>query len=91
MTEEKKTQYFHLTLCKVSMLLIGLSLIRALSIHHDQLSFVLGFIGYSLISLLVRSFEKRWNIPRKHVWISNGIFLVLLVPFAYWLAYPGAQ
>lgn len=58
MTEEKKVQYFNIILCKTGMLLVGLGLIRALSVYQDQLSFLLGFIGYSLFSLHVRALEK---------------------------------
>ncbi|WP_211655343.1 hypothetical protein [Planococcus alpniumensis] len=89
MTEEKKVQYFNIALCQAGLLLVGLGLIRALSIHQDRLSFLLGFIGYSLFSLHIRALEKKWGIPKKHVWISNGIFILLLVPLAYWLAFPG--
>ncbi|KYG59907.1 hypothetical protein [Planococcus maritimus] len=88
MTEEKKMQYVHLTLCKVAMLLFGLNLVRTLSIHHDQLGFLVGFIGYSLVSIHVRSLEKKWEIPKKHVWISLGIFALIFLPLAYWLAFP---
>lgn len=91
MTEEKKVQYFNIILCKTGMLLVGLGLIRALSVYQDQLSFLLGFIGYSLFSLHVRALEKKWDIPKKHVWISNGIFILLLVALAYWLAFPSIQ
>ncbi|AUD14974.1 MULTISPECIES: hypothetical protein [unclassified Planococcus (in: firmicutes)] len=88
MTEEKKVQYFNIVLCKAGMLLVGLGLIRAASIHQDRLSFLLGFIGYSLFSLHIRALEKKWGIPKKYVWISNGIFILLLVPLAYLLAFP---
>ena len=88
MTEEKKMQYFNISFCRAGMLLVGIGLIRALSIYQDQLSFLLGFIGYALISIHIKTLEKRWSIPKKHVWISNGIFILLLVPLAYWLAFP---
>ncbi|MDE4085353.1 hypothetical protein PO902_09990 [Planococcus maritimus] len=88
MTEEKKVQYFNIILCKTGMLLIGLGLIRTFSIYQDKSSFFLGFFGYILVSIHIQSLEKRWGIPKKHTWISTGIFLLLFVPLAYWLAFP---
>lgn len=91
MTEEKKVQYFNIALCRAGMFLIGLGLIRALSIHQDQLSFLLGFGGFLMISIHIQALEKRWGIPKKYTWISTGIFALLFIPFAYWLAFPGLQ
>ncbi|MDE0583405.1 hypothetical protein ON064_10205 [Planococcus sp. A6] len=88
MTEEKKVQYFNIILCRAGMLLVGLGIIRALSIHQDQLSFLFGFSGFLLISVHVQALEKRWGIPKKHTWISTGIFALLFLPLAYWLAFP---
>lgn len=91
MTEEKKIQYFNIVLCKAGMLLIGLGLIRAFSIHHDKLGFLLGFFGYILVSFHIQALEKRWEIPKKHTWISTGIFALIFLPLGYWLAFPVPQ
>lgn len=91
MTEEKKVQYFNMILCKAGMLLVGLGLIRVLSIHQDQLGFLLGFGGFLMISIHIQALEKRWDIPKKHTWISTGIFALLFIPLAYWLAFPPIQ
>ena len=65
MTEEKKVQYFNIFLCRAGMLLIGLGLIRVLSIHQDQLGFLLGFGGFLMISIHIQALEKRWDILKK--------------------------
>lgn len=88
MTEEKKVQYFNIILCKAGMLLIGLGLIRAFSIYQDKSSFFLGFFGYLLVAVHIQSLEKRWKIPKKPSWLINGIFILLLAVFTYWLAFP---
>lgn len=73
------------------MLLVALGLIRVVSIYQVRLSSLIGFIGYALIAIHINALEERWGIPKKYKWISNGIFILLLVPLAYWLAFPGLQ
>ncbi|ANU20566.1 hypothetical protein BBI15_10230 [Planococcus plakortidis] len=91
MTEEKKAQYFHIALCKAGMLLVGLGLIRAFSIHFESTSFLLGFFGYIVVSVHIKMLEKRWGIPKKHTWIGNGIFMLLFLPLAYLVSIPVPQ
>lgn len=82
------TKYFTIALCKIGMLAIALGTIRSLAIHGDQLSFLLGLGGYLLISIHVGALEKRWAIPKRHTLISGGIFIIIFLPIAYWLAFP---
>lgn len=82
------TKYFTIALCKIGMLFIAIGAIRSLSIHGDQLSFLFGFGGYLLVSMHVAALEKRWAIPKRHTLISGGIFIIIFLPIAYWLAFP---
>lgn len=88
MNEEKKTQYFYLNICKIGLLFIALGLMRALSIHQDPLSYILGFIGCLLVIAHVKSLEKKWGVSKKYSLVSAGIFAVIFLPMAYWFAYP---
>lgn len=88
MDEEKKTRYFFLNVCRLGLLLIALSAIRALSIHQDALGFALGLGGFLFVTTHVKSLEKKWGITRMQSLLNAGIFSIVFLPLAYWLAYP---
>ena len=86
MEEEKRTQYFYLNACRVGLLFIALVVIRALSVHQDALSFALGWIGFLLVAVHMRSVEKKLGVTKKHRLVSAGLFVFILLPLAYWLS-----
>ncbi len=84
----KEAPRFYLLLSKIGVLFIGLVSLRALWVHQDSLSYVLGFAGFLLIIANIRSTERRLGVTRKRVWIEAGIFAAVLVPLAYLMVFP---
>lgn len=86
MEEEKRAQFFYLNICRAGLLLLALVTIRAFSVHQDTLSFTLGWIGFLLVAAHKRSVEKKLNVSKKHKLMSTGVFVMVLLPLAYWLS-----
>lgn len=88
MEEEKKAQYFYVTMCKIGLLFIALGIVRVLAIHQDGLGFTLGLIGFSLVIAHTKFVEKKWGITTKYLAFSTAVFTIAFVLLAYWLAFP---
>jgi hypothetical protein len=85
MSEDKKKQYFYMTIGYSGLLLIAIAGLRYFMVFHDSIGQALTFFGYICLVSYFRYVDNKWFATLKEKLIFRGAFIVALIFIALFL------
>jgi hypothetical protein len=85
MSEDKKKQYFYMTIGYSGLLLIVIAGLRYIMIFHDSIGQALTFFGYLCLVSYFRYLDNKRLATLKEKLIFRGTFIVALIIISLFL------